>query len=100
MSDPSPISAQKAPNPLTGDRRRLLPIAEAAALVGISRMTVYRRIRSGAWPSGRCGRNHLVPRAFIEGLVAEIETGRKVDHVQYAKTWFEAVGTARRGLDR
>jgi excisionase family DNA binding protein len=66
----------------------LLPIAQAAARLGISRMTVYRRIKSGAWPSGRCGRNYLIPRAFIEGLLAEISAGRQIDHMDFAAAWF------------
>lgn len=66
----------------------LLPVSEVAGLLGVSKMTVYRRIRSGSWPSGRSGRKHLIPRGFVEGLIAEIEAGRQVIAEGYAaESW-------------
>lgn len=68
------------------DRRQLLPVSEVAARTGLSRWTIYRRIRSGEWPSGRSGRKHLIPSAFVDGLVAAIEGGRQVTAEDYAAT--------------
>jgi excisionase family DNA binding protein len=68
------------------DRRQLLPVSDVAARTGLSRWTIYRRIRSGEWPSGRSGRKHLIPAAFVDGLVAEIEKGRQVAVENYAAT--------------
>lgn len=76
----------KAARPPHGDQRQLLRVAEVAARTGLSKWTIYRRIKSGEWPSGRSGRNHLIPRAFVEGLVAEIESGRQVIAETYAAT--------------
>lgn len=68
------------------DRGHLLPVSVVAARTGLSRWTIYRRIRSGEWPSGRSGRKHLIPSAFVDGLVAEIEQGRQVNAENYAAT--------------
>ena len=72
------------------DSRRLLPVTEVAGLLGLSKWTIHRRIRSGEWPSGRSGRKYLIPRAFVEGLIAEIEAGREVDAESYAATSWPA----------
>lgn len=79
-------SEQSPPRAHVMDRRQLLPVSEVAARTGLSRWTIYRRIRSGEWPSGRSGRKHLIPRAFVEGLVSEIEGGRQVTVEGYAAT--------------
>lgn len=69
----------------------LMDVTEAAAKLRLSKMTVYRRLRSGEWPGGRCGRKWLMPRAFVLGLVAEISSGRNVIAEQYAASaWPEA----------
>lgn len=78
----------------TADRGALVSIAEAAMLLGVSKMTVRRRIHSKIWPSGRCGKKHLLPRSFIDGAVAAIEAGCGVDLDEFAAAWlarFEAV---------
>jgi excisionase family DNA binding protein len=69
----------------------LLGIAEAAKLLGISRMTITRRIKDGTWPSGRCGRKHLIPRTFVLGAIAAVETGRQVNVDDFAAEWFAKV---------
>lgn len=69
------------------DRRLLLPVSEVVGLLGVSRMTAIRRIKSGAWPSARCGRNYMVPRGFVDGLAAEINAGRPVVIEEYAASW-------------
>jgi excisionase family DNA binding protein len=71
----------------TPDSRLLLPISDAAQMLGVSKMTVRRRIRAKVWPSGRCGSKHLLPRAFVEGAVAAV--GRGIDIETFAQTWFE-----------
>lgn len=72
------------------DPRRLLHVMDVVELTGISKWTIYRRIRSGEWPSGRSGRKHLIPRSFVDGLVAEIEAGRQVVVEGYAATSWPA----------
>jgi excisionase family DNA binding protein len=59
------------------DRREpplLYPMAEAAALLGISRSNVYQLLRDGRLTSVRIGSRRLIPRAslesFVDGLTA------------------------------
>jgi excisionase family DNA binding protein len=72
------------------DTRRLLPVSEVAGITGLSKWTILRRIHSGEWPSGRSGRKYLIPRSFVDGLVAEIEGGRQVVAEGYAATTWPA----------
>lgn len=83
MSDESPQGDKSSPG-RTVDRGQLLSITEAATLLGVSKMTVRRRIHSKTWPSGRCGKKHLLPRSFVEGAVAAIEAGCGIDVDEFA----------------
>lgn len=78
----TPAKQPEAP----ADRRLLLSISEASSVLGVSRMTIIRRIRSGAWRSGRCGRKHYLSRAFVDGAAAAVARGIDID--AYAKTFF------------
>jgi excisionase family DNA binding protein len=86
LSDQSPQGDERKPSRIAG-RASLVSISEAATLLGVSRMTVNRRIRSRSWPSGRVGRKHLLPLAFVEGAIAAIESGSGVDIDAFAATW-------------
>lgn len=89
MQSASENSEQTGPIPVhRADGGQLLPVSVVSARTNLSRWTIYRRIRSGEWPSGRSGRKHLIPRAFVDGLVAEIEAGRQVIAEDYASEWF------------
>ena len=41
-------------------------VAEASALVGISKREGWRRVAAGDWPSLKCGRATLIPADAIE----------------------------------
>jgi len=41
-------------------------VAEASALVGISKREGWRRVAAGEWPSLKCGRATLIPADAIE----------------------------------
>jgi excisionase family DNA binding protein len=73
------VSKQSAPG--ATDRQAeslLLSVTQTARMVNLSGMTVRRRIHSGAWPGGRSGRKLLVPRAFVDDLIAAIESGSEL----------------------
>jgi excisionase family DNA binding protein len=46
-------------------------VAEAARLLGISRMSAYSAVRDGLVPSLRIGRRVLVPRIGLERLLSQ-----------------------------
>ena len=45
---------------------RFLTVAEVAALMRVSKMTVYRLVHSGRMPAVRFGRSFRVPEAAVE----------------------------------
>lgn len=64
-----------------------MSVSDAARMLGLSRITVLRRIKSGAWPGGRTGRKYLVNRPFAVSLAAEFGSGRNVDAEDFAAGW-------------
>ena len=62
-------------------------MTETATMLSLSRMTVLRRIKSGAWPGGKTGRKYLVHKPFAVALAAEIGSGRNVDAEDFAAAW-------------
>ena len=65
----------------------LMSVTETATMLSLSRMTVLRRIKSGAWPGGKTGRKYLVHRPFALALAAEIGSGQNVDAEDFAAAW-------------
>jgi excisionase family DNA binding protein len=55
---------------LFGDGTRLLTVAEVAAAMRVSTMTVYRLIKSGDLPAVRVGHNYRVRGSDVERYLA------------------------------
>lgn len=86
------LSSQNLCDALSGaamgaDAPLVLDVSETARLLGLSKMTVYRRIRSGNWPCGRSGRKWLVSNDFVHALAAELRSGRQVVVEEFAAIW-------------
>jgi excisionase family DNA binding protein len=60
-------------NPMTG---KLLTIAEIAARMRVSKMTVYRLVHSGALNGVRFGRSYRVPETAVEQYLGSTTPGR------------------------
>jgi excisionase family DNA binding protein len=58
---------------LAGMERRSVRPAEAAALLGVCRDTVYVLMRAGRLRSVKLGRARLIPVAAIEELLSDCE---------------------------
>lgn len=56
-------------------------------MLRLSKMTILRRIRGGAWPGGRSGGKYLLNRAFVIALAAAMGSGRNVDAEDFAAAW-------------
>lgn len=67
-----------------------LSIAEASAAIGLSKITVLRRMQNGSWPGGRVGAKWLVSQPFVDALVTAITTGPQVDADAFAVEWMRA----------
>ncbi|WPP34160.1 helix-turn-helix domain-containing protein [Streptomyces sp. CL7] len=70
-------SAPSPGNPRAGERPlsdvELLTVAEVAALMGVSKMTVYRLINSKHLPAIRVGRSFRVPEAAAHAYLEEAD---------------------------
>jgi len=59
--------------PMAGDFAgvRFLTVAEVAALMRVSRMTVYRLVHSGVMPAVRVGRSFRVPEQAVHDYLRQ-----------------------------
>lgn len=56
---------------------RFLTVAEVAAIMRVSKMTVYRMVHSGALPAIRVGRSYRVPERAVHDYLRDafVEAG-------------------------
>ncbi|PSK96025.1 excisionase family DNA binding protein [Murinocardiopsis flavida] len=64
-----------------------MTVQQAADALGYSHMTIRRRIELGSFPAIRMGSKAMVPRAFINDVVAAAMTGRTVTIEDFAAEW-------------
>lgn len=59
------------------DEVRFLTVAEVAAIMRVSKMTVYRMVHSGGLPAIRVGRSYRVPERAVHDYLREafVEAG-------------------------
>lgn len=62
-------------------------VAVTADAVGLSKITVLRRLKSGAWPGGKSGRKWLVSAPFVDALTTALTTTAQVDIEDFAAAW-------------
>jgi hypothetical protein len=61
-------------------------VADASDAIGLSRITVLRRMRAGQWTGGRSGRKWLVNAAFVRAV--EVGLGSPQFNIEdFAATW-------------
>lgn len=71
-----------------------LTTTEAAKLLGISRIAVFKRIKTGAIKAKKVGRNFIIPRAeFAELLETALSATKKKDIEQAVKKTVAEYGT-------
>lgn len=58
---------------------RFLTVAEVAAILRVSRMTVYRLVHSGELPAVRVGKSYRVPQQAVDDYlrISYVETERQ-----------------------
>lgn len=64
-----------------------LSIAVTASKIGVSRITVQRRMKSGSWPGGKFGKKWFVSQPFVDALVGAMTTSPSVDADAFAAQW-------------
>ncbi|MGH3432252.1 MAG: helix-turn-helix domain-containing protein [Thermocrispum sp.] len=67
---------KKDAEPATPGQVQFLTVAEVAALMRVSKMTVYRLVHSGELPAVRVGKSFRVPEkavhAYLEGAYFDV----------------------------
>lgn len=64
--------------------QRFLSVPAAAALLGVSDVTLYRAIQAGAFPAIKIRGRYIIPSSALDAMEAEtISTGRLVDAADY-----------------
>jgi len=58
-------------------QKKYLSTAEAAKLMGISRVAVFKQIKSGKLPAVQVGRNYIIDRGDLAGIFKHITPGEK-----------------------
>ena len=67
----------------------LMTAQQAARLLSCSDMTIRRRIAARQFPAVKNGRKSMIPRSFVERLVAEAEAGQTVVVEEAVEQWRE-----------
>src|SRR4051794_3687883 len=65
----------------------LMTVQQAAELLGCSDMTIRRRIAARQFPAVKNGRKSMIPRSFVERLVAEAVAGHTVVVEEAVEEW-------------
>jgi excisionase family DNA binding protein len=64
-----------------------LTVEEAGEALGVSAMTVRRRVKAGQFPAVVIASVTRVPRAFVDRVIQAAEAGETVIVEQYAAEW-------------
>lgn len=71
-----------------GDGPAFYTAAETAEILRLDESTLYRHLRSGAFPGLKIGGRYVVPGAVIQRLVDDVlATGRCVDLGEWTTEW-------------
>lgn len=65
----------------------LMTIHAAAQALGCSDMTIRRRVQARQFPAVKIGCKALVPRAFVQRVIADAFAGKTVVVEEYAAAW-------------
>jgi excisionase family DNA binding protein len=72
-SQPTKGEAMKPMSPSEADRKQLYRVADAMAVLSMSRTIIYEQIRSGRLRSVTQGRVRLIPASAIADYIALLE---------------------------
>lgn len=79
---------------------RYLSTIEAAKLMGISRVAVFKQIKSGRLRAERVGRNYIINRNDLAGIFKHITPGQKRSVTSAVKRVVKQYGPALKKLGK
>ena len=71
-----------------------MTVHAAAVALGCSDMTIRRKVEARQFPAVKIGSKTLVPRAFVDRLIADALAGQTVVVEEYAAAWADEHLTA------
>jgi excisionase family DNA binding protein len=86
-SAPTRSPRVRRPRIVHPENHPLMTVQQAAELLGCSDMTIRRRIAARQFPAVKNGRKSMIPRSFVERLVAEAEAGQTVVVEEAVEEW-------------
>lgn len=82
----APQRGHEPPAPAPGDARSFLSVSEAAPLLRLSEMTLYRAIQAGQFPAVRIRGRLIIPSIAIDEMIAAaMADGRMVDAADWVR---------------
>ncbi|MDQ1293065.1 MAG: Excisionase family binding protein [Actinomycetota bacterium] len=90
------IKTTAAPKRASASEHSLVSVSEAARLLGFSGMTVRRRIEARQFPAVKMGTKAMVPRAFVDAVLAAVHSGQTVIVEEFAETWIASTDPGER----
>ena len=82
------------------DNKAYFSTAEAAKILGISRVAVFKRIKSGKLKADRIGRGYVIAKEALEIIGETLTDARKKEIDQSMKRIIKEYGEALRMLGR
>ena len=66
------------------EEKKYLSIPQLAKLLGLSRVTVFKRVKAGKIPAVRIGRNYAVPEEFLDQIRGKTLSEERKDDIKLA----------------
>lgn len=64
--------------------REYITIPELAKALGISRIAVFRKVKSGAIKAIKIGRNYAIPKKYFDLILGENLSGNDKSEIEFA----------------
>lgn len=63
--------------------KKYLSIPEAAKLLGISRIALYKQVKTGKFPAERAGRSYVIASEEIEHILSNVLTEKDKKDIEH-----------------
>jgi len=64
--------------------KKYMSTTELADLLGVSRVTVFKKIKSGEIPAERIGRNYAIPAKYVQRIAGHILSAKEKKEIDEA----------------
>ncbi len=61
-----------------------ITIPELAKILGVSRITVFKKVKNGEIKASKIGRNYAIPKRYLEEILGKALTGSQKQEIERA----------------